>query len=135
MSLCRFSALWNRLRPADAALFFRHTDDAALASDRLVTAPFDLHYKQLLERLDDAIELLREAGETQFADWLAKDRPRIAQGKTRALHHLMSAYGGAGSINDILFEDGSLNKKFGKLRTEIWQHAEAMLKEIDAPDI
>jgi len=30
----------------------------------------------------------------------------------------MSAFGGAGSISDILFEDDRLNKRFSKLRTE-----------------
>jgi hypothetical protein len=99
-----------------------------------MTDAFDRHYKQLLDRLDEAITLLRGVGETQFSEWLAKDRPRIASRKTSALHHLMSAFGGAGSINDILFDDDRLNRRFGKLRTEIWQHAQAMLREIDTPE-
>ena len=92
---------------------------------------FDAHYRQLLDALDDAVALLRSAGETQFADWLEKDRTLIAGGKTRALQHLLSAYGGAGSINDLLFEDAALNKKISKARTEVWKHASAMLRELD----
>jgi hypothetical protein len=47
------------------------------------------------------------------------------------LQHLLSAYGGAGSINDLLFDDAALNMEFGKVRTEVWKHATAMLRELD----
>lgn len=92
---------------------------------------FDAHYRQLLDALDNCVALLRGAGETQFANCLDKDRTLIANGKTRALQHLLSAYGGAGSINDLLFEDDALNKEFIKVRTEVWKHAAAMLRELD----
>jgi hypothetical protein len=93
---------------------------------------FDAHYRLLLESLDKAVALLRHAGDTQFADWLDKDRTLIGDGKTHALQHLLSAYGGAGSINDLLFEDAALNKDFTKVRTEVWKHAAAMLRELDS---
>ena len=93
---------------------------------------FDRSYQRLLSAIDEAVLLLRSAGETQFADWLASDRPKIAAGKTRALQHLLSAYGGAGSINDILIADQAQKRKFGDLRTRISTHAKAMLRELDS---
>lgn len=92
---------------------------------------FEAHYQALDKAIGEFLVLLRAANETMFADWFEKDRARISAGKTRALQHLVSAYGGAGSINDILLEDARAQKRFSKLRSEIWHHADAMLQELD----
>lgn len=94
-------------------------------------ASFDNHYEALIKALDDMVPLLRSEGDTLFADWFEGDRKNIAAGKTRALQHVLSAYGGAGSINDSVFQDRSTMKKFERLRSEIWKHADAMLRELD----
>lgn len=94
-------------------------------------ASFDTHYEALIKALDEMVALLRAEGDTLFADWFDVDRKKIAAGETRALQHLLSAYGGAGSINDTVFQDRSTMKKFERLRSEIWKHADAMLRELD----
>jgi len=96
-----------------------------------VADDFDSRYQALLKAIDECVAVLREANESQFADWLENDRAKIVTGKTRALQHLLSAYGGAGSINDILLEDSRAQKRFSKLRSEIWKQADAMLRELD----
>lgn len=92
---------------------------------------FDTRYRDLLKAIDECVVVLREANESQFADWLANDRAKIAAGKTRALQHLLSAYGGAGSINDVLLGDSHAQKRFRELKSEIWKQAHAMLLELD----
>jgi len=92
---------------------------------------FDTHFQSLGKAIVECVSLLRASDETQFADWLEGDQLKIANGKTRALQHLLSAYGGMGSINDILLEDPQAQKRFRKLKSEIWKHADAMLRELD----
>lgn len=92
---------------------------------------FEAHYQALNKALEECLVMLRTANETLFVDWLETDRAKIANGKTRALQHLLSAYGGAGSINDVLLEDARAQRRFSKLRSEIWKHADAMLRELD----
>lgn len=84
-----------------------------------------------MKAIEECVAMRRVANESQFADWLENDRAKIMIGKTRALQHLLSAYGGVGSINDILLENASAQKRFSKLRNEIWKHADAMLRELD----
>ncbi|TMD34757.1 MAG: hypothetical protein E6I89_15960 [Chloroflexi bacterium] len=92
---------------------------------------FEARYLSLLKAIDECVAMLRAADESQFADWLELDRSKIADGKTRALQHLLSAYGGAGSINDILLEDPRAQMRLTRLRNEIWKQADAMLRELD----
>jgi hypothetical protein len=87
---------------------------------------FDAHYNALLKSLDEMVPLLRAGGEDFFADWLAQDREKIEAGKTSAVEHLLGAYGGMGSINDLFLEH-----RPAKLRSEIWRHADAILSALD----
>lgn len=96
-----------------------------------VAETFDAHYEALLKSLDEMIPLLRSEHEALFAEWFEQDRAKIAGGKTRALQHLLSAYGGAGSINDTVFQERGKQRRFEKLRSEIHKHALAMLSELD----
>jgi hypothetical protein len=60
----------------------------------------------LLAALTDAEALLRERGDTHWADWLERDRLRIARGDAYGLDHVKRAFGGMGSINDTYPRDG-----------------------------
>src|SRR2546423_11497543 len=75
---------------------------------------FDMRYQSLLKAIDECVAILRSANETFFADWLENDRARIATGKTRALQHLLSAYGGMGSINDIIVSNPKATKQYNE---------------------
>ena len=75
--------------------------------------------------------LLRRRGDTLFAEWLEGDRAKIAAGKTGALVHLLGAFGGMGSLNDVVFDDLHEGERFRKLTGAIWANAKAMLEELD----
>ncbi len=55
----------------------------------------------LLEDLASAVECLERCGEEQWAVWLARDAERIRDGHVEGLDHLIRAFGGMGSINDL----------------------------------
>lgn len=98
---------------------------------RVPDEAFDAHYEALISLLDEMIRLLRAEQETFFLDWFEKDRAGIVGGRTHSVQHLLAAYGGAGSINDVLFQDHGTQRKFERLRHEIHEHAYAMLAELD----
>ncbi|MDG2025697.1 MAG: hypothetical protein P8J50_01165 [Acidimicrobiales bacterium] len=56
---------------------------------------------EILRVLDDLLRLLRTYDETRWADWLDRDRRLIADGHPDALNHLLDAFGGMGSLNDL----------------------------------
>jgi hypothetical protein len=64
---------------------------------------------QLLADLDEAIELLRAAGETHWLAWLERDRARIAAGDVYGLDSMLGAFGGMGSFNDLILAQGDAN--------------------------
>lgn len=65
---------------------------------------FEVRLARLLATLDDAAALLVEHSEHGWAAWLEGDRRRIAQGDLAGLDHLLAAFGGMGSLNDLVFD-------------------------------
>lgn len=56
----------------------------------------------LLLLLADAVSLLEGVGESHWAAWLQGDLTRLNRGDGYAIEHLLGAYGGMGSINDVV---------------------------------
>ena len=46
--------------------------------------------------------LLGSVGETHWTNWLQTDLRRLRSGDTYALPHLLQAFGGMGSLNDLV---------------------------------
>jgi hypothetical protein len=70
----------------------------------------------LIELLDEAIALFRKHNCDNWVAWLEKDAALHRASDPRGIAHLLSAYGGMGSLNDIGFgEDDPENP--GWLRT------------------
>lgn len=63
---------------------------------------FDISYRKLLDSLDETVTLLQLHSEQCWADWLAADKERIADGDRYFLDHLLSAFGGMRSFNDLV---------------------------------
>jgi len=59
--------------------------------------------------LDELTALLRSHGEEHWSYWLERDAELIRHGDRGGVEHLLSAYGGMGSLNDIYLcpENGS----------------------------
>ncbi|WP_202805926.1 DUF6966 domain-containing protein, partial [Actinopolymorpha alba] len=68
----------------------------------MATDEVEARASRLANLLDEAVGLLEKHGESHWASWLATSRRRIAAGDTYGLDHLLSAFGGMGSLNDLL---------------------------------
>jgi hypothetical protein len=58
--------------------------------------------QSLIEILDTIVALLRRHGEKRWASWLESDRDHIRAGEFRGIRHFLSAFGGMGSVNDLV---------------------------------
>jgi hypothetical protein len=56
----------------------------------------------LLQHLSQTVFLLRAYQRTHWADWLQRDYDEIARGDFRGIQHLLGAFGGMGSLNDVM---------------------------------
>jgi hypothetical protein len=94
----------------------------------------------LLVALDQALGLLRQHGATFWADWLAADRAGIARGERPALEHLLGAFGGMGSFNDLVISPlnghaidaadvAEVNDELWAARERIWTAAKGLERE------
>lgn len=87
--------------------------------------------QQLINLLEDAVQLLQSHGINHWADWLSEDITDLKKNDLRGIEHLLSAYGGMGSLNDVVIwpENGDkiqksevqkVNKHLSELRTAIY---------------
>ncbi|KAH0444371.1 DUF6966 domain-containing protein [Paraburkholderia fungorum] len=98
----------------------------------------------LTEMLREAEALLRSYGQVHWADWLAKDARLIRLHDGFGVEHLLSAYGGMGSLNDVVLQriggGASVlvphddNERFDELRCEIYELAKRLNKWVNARD-
>jgi hypothetical protein len=97
---------------------------------------------QLVGALDETCSLLARYGAHQWARWLAADCERIADGDLTAIDHLLAAFGGMGSLNDVVLSHldgpvddtgrcvssgaGDADDRLDALRTRIFTDATAL---------
>ena len=105
---------------------------------------FDGVFRQLLVTLDELVALLRRVGEDRWADRIAADRQAIERGDRHGLDHFLSAFGGMGSLNDLIIhplnghdvganDAEAVNELLSRLLGEAWGDAKAMRNELDRP--
>lgn len=83
----------------------------------------------LVAALDEAIEILEQAGESHWKVWLERDRQLIAGQNASGLAHLLSAFGGMGSFNDLVLGDRESDDRISGLRSVIYRSARDLLHE------
>ena len=92
----------------------------------------------LAQKLREAEKLLRAHHESRWADWLASDADRIHSLDFYGIEHLLSAFGGMGSLNDVVlqYQDRAVlhvppteNERFDVLREEIYLLARKLKSE------
>ena len=88
----------------------------------------------LFDALVRLAALLESHGEHGWSTWIGTDLRRLESGDAYALDHLLSAFGGMGSLSDLVLHplnghdiaeadlDAS-NQQLGALRTEVWSAA------------
>ena len=95
--------------------------------------------KALIDVLDDLASLLESDGNTHWSGWMREARARLLNSDYSGIEYLLSAYGGAGSLNDVVvglrcenssfeWKSGAveLNEKFSVLRSSAWKLATAI---------
>ena len=96
--------------------------------------------ESLAQLLDEAANLLRTYGVGNWAAWLKTDAERIRRSDFYGVEHLLSAFGGMGSLNDVvLVRSGEMpqevrnlsndNAHFESVRTEIYTRATKLARE------
>ena len=90
----------------------------------------------LLENLRKLVNLLERSGEVRWAAWFYQDLARLKAGDAYGIDHLRQAYGGTGSINDLLLspynghsippgEAPTLNDELHRLLTAVYEATSA----------
>ena len=67
----------------------------------------DAEIEKLVAMLEEAETSLRKHGNSHWADWLKKDRSLIGSLDLYGIEHLLSAFGGMGSLNDQVLAEPS----------------------------
>jgi hypothetical protein len=95
--------------------------------------------QELVKTLDELAEVLESDGDRHWSQWMRKAAGRLTNGDGSGVDYLLQAYGGMGSINDLVlgqatregkfeWKPGSeaLNERFEFLRGKAWQLAQSM---------
>ena len=102
---------------------------------------FDEQLASLRANVDQVVALLREHGEDHWLSWAARCQRELDGHNSQALDHILGAYGGMGSFNDLLIlasnghviqpqDEAAVNDHLAHLRTAIWTRATALRHEI-----
>ena len=86
---------------------------------------------ELCSTLRTTIQLLEEANESHWSKWLSVSLGRIENGDFSGIEHLLGAFGGMGSFNDLILcaanshsipddKYGPVNKQLDALRIELF---------------
>lgn len=100
-----------------------------------------------IERLTTVLGQLRamlEDAEPRWASWIAGDADRLRRGDGDGVTHFLSALGGMGSLNDVVFrapnddpetieETRALNERFRTLLSEGYALASSMRHDAQDP--
>ena len=99
--------------------------------------------RKLIAILAELISLLNSDDETHWSAWMAEAKRRLEGEDVSGVQHLLSAYGGMGSFNDlILCQDTShggfrwkegyeeKNDKLAQLRSSAWELAMAIKQSV-----
>jgi len=85
----------------------------------------------LLPALDAAAHLLREHGHAHWAQRLDRDREWIANGDLHGVANLLKAFGGMGSLNDVMLADPEANEQLRVLTARLYELAAAIHRTAD----
>ena len=85
--------------------------------------------------VEEASSILHAHAHPSWATWLAQDARRIRALDFYGLEHLLSAYGGMGSLNDVVLSasqhgtNKDINERFDTVRQQIYELATKLARE------
>lgn len=92
---------------------------------------------ELLERLDQMSQLLLAVGEVYWSEWFAKDAETIRAGNFSGVDHFLGAFGGMGSVNDLIIDPRNRHKvtaaqavEVNRLLQDLLSQAYGLAKEL-----
>lgn len=92
---------------------------------------------ELLNILDELVALLHAAGEMHWVRWLESDAHRLREGDFYGVEHFLNAFGGMGSINDLIIHpenghriSGSELQRVNELLNTLLSRGAVLAKEI-----
>lgn len=105
---------------------------------------FDGRLARLIENLDEAANLLRDHGETRWLKWATKCRGELTMCNVAAFNHVLGAFGGMGSLNDLMIlrvnghtiksgAESTVNRRLSDLLRAIWEDATDLKKDLQSP--
>jgi hypothetical protein len=99
---------------------------------------------ELVRVLDQLATILESDGEQHWRAWMLQAKTRLEQSDYSGIAHLLGAYGGMGSFNDLVLGQtlangrfawkaghNELNKRLGALRSKAWELAQAIKRSYD----
>ncbi len=89
---------------------------------------------ELCQSLEGLIELLEPVEASHWVDWMRSDLHRLRAGDTYAVRHVLQAFGGMGSLSDLVIDPANghpvsereasrLNGRLGTLRDQAYHRA------------
>ncbi len=92
---------------------------------------FEVRLARLRANLDEVGTLLRDHGETHWLTWVVACRTRLDSHNSAVFDDLLGAFGGMGSVNDLLIlaanghlvrpeDETAVNDRLTALREAIW---------------
>lgn len=93
--------------------------------------------EKLIKVLDELVPLLRDLDHSHWSEWMAESARRLRRDDFSGVVHLLSAYGGMGSFNDILpcilgRSRHAETERAHSLRSEALDLAERIRRKVEA---
>ena len=85
----------------------------------------------LLPALDAAAHLLRKSSESPGRKGVTTKPVSIANGDLQGVTHLLSAFGGMGSLSDVMLADAEANERLRALTGSLYELAAAIQRTAD----
>lgn len=95
--------------------------------------------EELINVLDELASILEADGNPHWGDWMRKAQVLLLNSNYSGIEHLLSAYGGMGSLNDVVIGQGytdgaltwkpghmALNEKFASLSSRAYELANSI---------
>ena len=80
----------------------------------------------LARELDEAASLFQKHALVHWANWLRKDSALMRKGDSHGIEHLLSAFGGMGSIGDPVLPDARDDAQLRSLLSSMYTQAQAL---------